>query len=166
MAYIKYKNLVGIRRKYKNQKIVFCSGSFDITHVGHILFFEDCKKHGDILVVGVGNDIMLRRNKGKYRPILNQHVRLKMIDSIKSVDYCFLDESTQKDHKLQIVNEVLKKLKPDIYVINDDAFDFDYRKKVSDKYGVKLVMLKRSCPSKFESISTSGIIKRIMRLKD
>lgn len=158
-----YEKLRGIRKEHKNKKIVFCSGSFDLIHAGHVLFFENCKKYGDILVVGVGNDHILRRNKGKGRPILNQHVRLKMIDSLKPVDYCFLDESGAKNHPLDIVEGGLKYLKPDIYIINEDASNISYREQLLLKYGIKMKILKRSCPSEFGNISTSDILERIRR---
>ena len=45
------------------EKIVFCSGSFDLVHAGHVLFFEDCKKIGEILVVGVGGDAIIKKTK-------------------------------------------------------------------------------------------------------
>ena len=41
---IQYGDLENIRRKHENQKIVFCSGSFDLPHGGHAIFLEDCKK--------------------------------------------------------------------------------------------------------------------------
>lgn len=132
-----------------------------MTHAGHVLFFEDCKNYGDILVVGVGNDYILGVNKGRNQPFFNQHVRLKLIDSFKSVDYCFLDESGEKNHPLDIVKETFKNLKPDIYIINDDAINIQHRKRLSLKYGIKMSILKRSCPSEFNNISTSNIIKKI-----
>lgn len=156
-----YKNLRNIRKKHKNEKIVFCSGCFDLTHAGHVLFFEDCKKRGDVLVVGVGNDYILGINKGRNRPILNQCVRLKLIDSLKPVDYCFLDESYQENHPLDIVEGAFKNLEPNIYIINEDASDISYRKRLALKYRTKMVILKRSCPPEFEDISTSKIIKKI-----
>ncbi|OGN02036.1 MAG: hypothetical protein A2651_01415 [Candidatus Yanofskybacteria bacterium RIFCSPHIGHO2_01_FULL_42_12] len=160
-----YNGLKLIREQHKDEKIVFCSGSFDLTHAGHVLFFEDCKKYGDILVVGVGNDYILKVNKGKNRPILNQHIRLKLIDSIKPVDYCFLDESKKDNHPLDIIEETFKKLKPDAYIINQDAFDIPYRKNLARKYGVTIIVLERFCPPKFANISTSKIIEKIRSAK-
>lgn len=159
-----YKNLPSIRGKHKDKKIVFCSGSFDLVHAGHILFFEDCKKIGDILIVGVASDMMLRRHKGRGRPVLNQYVRLKTIDTLKPVDYCFLDESTHRDQPLlETVEQVFKRLRPDIYVINEDAFDIEYRKMLAKKYGVKMRILKRTAPPEFEGISTTKIIDKIKK---
>ena len=156
-----HRNLSKIREKHSKEKIVFCSGSFDLTHAGHVLFFEDCRKLGDILVVGIGGDKIVRINKGYNRPILNEHARLKIIDSLRVVDYCFLDHVSSKTRPLLSVELVLKKMHPNIYVINEDAFNIPYRKSLAKKHGVKLVILKRRCPPKFKSSSTSKIIKKI-----
>ena len=155
------KNLSKIRGKHKKAKIVFCSGSFDLPHAGHVLFFEDCKKRGDALVVGVGGDKIVRKNKGLGRPILNQYIRIKTIDSFKPVDYCLLDAVSTKTNPLAMINLVLDKIRPDAYIINEDAFDVPYRKKLAEKHGVRLVVLKRRCPSEYEGISTSSIINKI-----
>lgn len=154
-----------IRERNIGKKIVFCSGVFDLTHAGHVLFFEDCKKLGDILVVLTGDDDGIRTYKGESRPILNQHVRLKMIDSLKPVNYCFLG-GTPKNDLLGFVKVVLKILKPDIIAINNDAFEIESRKKMADEFGISLCILKRWCPDEFENISTSSIIKKIKNFKE
>lgn len=163
MSIVDIKQLSGIREKHKDQKIVFCSGTFDLTHAGHALFFEDCKKYGDILVVGVGNDATITRLKGANRPILNEHVRLYTISSLKAVDHCFLESTKKNQHPLNIVANVLKKLQPDVYVINNDAFDIPYRRKLISGLKTKLVILDRRCPPQFKNISTTGIIKKVVK---
>ena len=112
-------------------------------------------------MVGVGGDKIIKKNKGHGRPILNEHVRLKTIDSFKAVDYCFLDHVSSKNNPLGLVDLVFKKIHPDVYVINEDAFNIPYRKNLADKHGVRLVVLRRRCPPKFKNISTSNIIKKI-----
>ncbi len=164
MSSISGKNLGKIREKHSSNKIVFCSGSFDLVHAGHAIFFEDCKKLGDILVVSVGPDIDIKNNKGNDRPILNQHVRLKMVSSLKPVDYCFIGERyTTKKHIFYSIEKVLKQLRPDVWVVNADAFSIPDRKKLAKTYGIKMVILKRWCPPKFENISTTKIIEAIRR---
>ncbi|MEK7074233.1 MAG: adenylyltransferase/cytidyltransferase family protein, partial [Patescibacteria group bacterium] len=92
MSIIEFKDIASLRKEHKDKKIVFCSGTFDLTHAGHVLFLEDCKKYGDLLVVAVGNDFNQRVNaKGKGRPVQNEHLRLKMVSSLKPVDYALLD---------------------------------------------------------------------------
>lgn len=161
--YTTYSDLPKIRRKHKDKKIVFCTGTFDLTHAGHVLFFEECKKHGDILVVGLGGDRLVKAYKGSGRPILNHFVRLKMILSLKPVDYCLLDLVLHKDPHYQ-VKRGLKDLKPDIYCVTPEAYDLDLRKKFAKEYGVKLTIAARACPLEFENISTSKIIEKIKKL--
>ena len=165
MAYIQFDELEDIRKKHKDQRIIFCSGCFDVTHAGHTLFFEDCKKLGDILVVMVGCDAVLRRDKATGRPIINEHLRQKMVDSLKPVDYTFLDHILpDAPHPLYIIDMVAGKLKPDAYVINKDAWDIPYREQFSKKHGVPLVILDRTAPPEFEGISTTKIIEKIKSL--
>ncbi len=159
---IDFEDLKKIRERHKDKKIVFCSGGFDLTHAGHVLFFEDCKRQGDVLVVMAGSDIAVKRDKGEKRPILNEHIRMKIVDALRPVDYCFIDKLLPPEaHPLEYIDYVFAELKPDIYVVNDDAFDTPYRRIIADRCGVKFVILKRSCPPEFEKISTSSIIKKI-----
>jgi len=166
MAVINVGDLSRIREKHKDKKIVFCSGSFDLTHAGHILFFEDCKKYGEILVVSVGKDSSIKKNKGEGRPIFNQHIRLKMIDSLKPVDYTYINPISVPGNKLHSIEHAFKNLRPDVYVINEDAFDISYRKELCAKFNVKLTILPRYCPEEFEGISTSKIIEKIKNLEE
>lgn len=162
MAFTKLEDIRKIRERHPDQKIVFCSGSFDMTHAGHVLFFEDCKKHGEILVVMVGCDDMVKRDKGPERPIFNEQVRLKMIESLKPVDYCFIDKMVPQDKpEFWYIDVALEKLRPDVYVVNQDAKNIPYREEVSKRSGVKLVVLDRTCPPDFEEISTSKLIEKI-----
>ena len=165
MVIINKNDLIEVRKEHSDKKVVFCSGNFDLTHVGHVLFFEDCKKQGDLLVVGVGGDYILRINKGLKRPIFNEKTRVKMVDSLKPVDYCFIDDISTKEDPLRILNIVFEKLKPDFYVINEDAFNIPHRQELAEKYNVKLVILKRWCPKEFEEgMSTTDIIEKVRSL--
>lgn len=161
---ITHRDLPRIREQFRRKKIVFCSGSFDIPHAGHILFFEDCKKHGDILVVGVGNDAIIKKNKGGARPVLNEYIRLKTIDSFKPVDFCFLDDISEGGHPLLILEVALDKLRPDVYVITEEAFDMPFRQRMAEKFHVELKILKRWCHPEFEEISTTKIVDKIKKL--
>ncbi len=159
------ENLPSIREKHKNQKIVFCSGVFDMVHVGHLLFFEDCKKQGDIVVVVMGKDANVRDYKGDNRPIMNEYIRLKMVDGLKPVDYVFLDTyDAKKDDAYSLIEQFIEKLRPDIYVVNEDAFDIPRRKDLVQRYGIQLVVLPRYCPVEFDGISTTKLIEKIKEL--
>ncbi len=165
MVLLNIDKLQELREKNKDKIIVFCSGSFDLLHAGHILFFEDCKKHGDLLLVAVGNDSVIRGLKGDNRPILNEKVRIKIVDSLKMVDYTVLDTRPYLeagDEKFIYDDKpIIEKLKPDRWIINDDALGIQIRKDFADKLGVELIILKRYCPEEFDNISTTKIIEKI-----
>ncbi len=165
MSIIRFEDLSQIRERHRKQKVVFCSGTLDLTHAGHFLFFDDCKKFGDILIVGVGPDHDIRINKGLGRPILNEKVRLFTVSRLAMVDYCFITPNMQNEKEpLEPLEKVFKALKPDIYVINEDAFDIPSRKDRAAFHGIRLETLRRWCPPEFESISTTGLIQKIKQL--
>lgn len=161
MAIIEAYELPTIRERHKNEKIVFCSGVFDLTHAGHILFFEECKKWGDILVVAIGCDENTRNVKGADRPILNEKVRAKIVSSLKPVDYCFVDKPYPPDMIPPLPEWVFPLVKPDVYVINDDTYEIPKRKEIAERFGIEFIVLRREAPKEFDGISTSKIIKKI-----
>lgn len=164
MAIITTAEFSDVREKHKDKKIVHASGMFDLLHPGHVLFFEDCKKHGDVLVVGVGGDSNVKQRKDSGRPIMNLAMRLKLVDSLKAVDYCFTNGHTPVAHPLEFLNVIFDQLRPDAYVVNEDASNIPYRREAAEKYGVEFVVLERSCPPEFENVSTSKLIEKIKNL--
>ena len=153
-----------MRQDMRDKKIVLCTGSFDLVHAGHALFFEECKRYGDILVVGVGRDREIKKYKGPTRPVLNEQIRMKMIDSLKAVDYVILTDEAPPDASwLYPIETIFRSLKPDVYVVNSDVKDADERKTLAEKYNVKMVLAERTCPPEFEKISTTGIIEKILK---
>lgn len=159
---VKQKDLSKIRKKFRDKKIAFGTGTFDLIHPGHIIFFKDCKKLGDIVVIGVGSDYDIKVNKSPDRPILNQGARLFIIDSLKPVDFCFITGNMKSKQKpLGLMKKILRSLRPDVWVVNEDAFDIPTREKIAAEVGVKIKVLPRHCPKKFQGISTTQIIGKI-----
>lgn len=164
---IHYDDLPRLRAQCRDKRIVFTSGSFDLPHAGHARYLEECRKQGDVLVVAVGKDQDIKVHKGAGRPILNEQVRVKMVDSLKPVDYALLLKSPLPGaHLHSPLVEVFQSLKPDRYVLNYDAMNLDFHKGQCKNVGVEFVILNldRNEPPEFESISTSGIIEKIKRL--
>src|SRR3989338_3486646 len=121
----------------------------------------DFKKYGNILIVSVGSDKLIKARKGFDRPILNEKIRIKTIDSLKPVDYCFIEPFFENNNTLYGLGCTFEKLRPDVYVINEDASDIEYRRKLCEEFKIKLIILKRRCPKEFDEISTTKIINLI-----
>lgn len=178
MAVISRKELPAIRERHRDQKIIFCSGCFDLTHVGHLVFFECCKALGDILVVMVGCDALIKDYKGQDRPIVNEKARLKMVDALKPVDYSFLESPARTSESdpllthhemLLTLDPIFSELNPDYYCVNDDAFEIEFRKLMLARHRTKLVVMDRmnellpeQC--RFNEMSTSYLVEKIKRM--
>jgi len=60
-----------LRSQGKN--IVQCHGVFDLLHIGHIRYFEQAKRMGDVLVVTITEDSHV--DKGPLRPAFTEALR-------------------------------------------------------------------------------------------
>ncbi len=164
MSLIPIHSLALIRQQHPHQKIGFCSGVFDLTHAGHVLFLENCKSHVDVLVAAVGSDTIVKARKGVHRPIQSEQIRARSVDALKPVDYCFVDTVSSTEDLLAIIPYVFNELKPDVYIINNDAFNIQKRQAFADHFGIRMVVQERVCPPEYQEISTTKIIETIRRL--
>ena len=101
-------------------------------HSGHIKLIRQSKEFGDILILLINTDKSVKKNKGNLRPILKENIRLKILSSIKYIDYIipFDDKTPVKLYRM---------IRPDILVKGRQ-----YRKdkiagsKIILKYGGKI----------------------------
>ena len=61
-------------------------------HPGHLKYLEQCKEHGDILVVCVSGDVRTKRRKGATRPVMPANQRAKLVAGLKPVDFVFVSD--------------------------------------------------------------------------
>ena len=133
---IQFRDLEKIQNKFK--KIILCHGVFDLLHVGHLRYFKEAKKLGQILVVSVTSDKYV--NKGPGRPRFNSNIRMEAISSVDVVDFVVKSDSPTPE-------KIIKKLKPAFYVKGRDYKNLKsditknilYEKKLVQQCGGKLV---------------------------
>ena len=87
----------------EEKRIVFTNGCFDIIHAGHAHYLSKAKSYGDILVVGLNSDSSIRRIKGPKRPIIPQHMRAYLLDTLKPVDYVVIFE---EDTPIELIRAI------------------------------------------------------------
>jgi len=107
------EQLLTLRSGWKRKKVVFTNGVFDLIHYGHVKLLSDCKKLGDILIVGINSDSSVKRLKGNSRPITPYTDRSKMLAAFDVVDYVV---RFSEDTPLNLI----MKLQPDILVKGAD----------------------------------------------
>ena len=101
------------RLKREGKRVVWTNGCFDILHVGHIMYLQEARKEGDLMVVGLNSDASVRQNKGPERPVVCEHDRAQVLSALECVDYIVIfDEKTPMP--------LLDALKPDVYAKGGD----------------------------------------------
>ena len=133
---------------YKRMQIVFTNGIYDLVHIGHLYLFEEARKLGDRLIVGINSDESA--SKIKRKPIISQEKRKMVLERIEGVD------------RVEIFNDInplriIKKIRPDVLVKGGDYTEktiigSDFVK----SYGGKVVVVPL-----LDNNSTTNIIKEI-----
>ena len=77
----------------KGLKVGLTSGSFDLIHFHHFLYFIRCRRSCDVLIVGVDSDELVRERKGEGRPLIYDSRRVVMVDALKPVTFAFIMNS-------------------------------------------------------------------------
>ncbi len=99
--------------KDAGKKIVFTNGCFDLIHIGHVLYLEEAKSLGDILIVAANSDASVSKLKGPHRPIKDEYNRTHILAALASVDMVLVFE--EKDPY-----NIIKQIKPDVLVKGGD----------------------------------------------
>lgn len=103
----------GEQTKASGRRIVLTNGCFDIFHAGHAHFLHEAAAAGDMLVVAVNTDERVRLLKGEGRPVNTLEDRLRVLEAIDDVSaVTWFDEQT--------AIEIVKRLRPDVYVKGSD----------------------------------------------
>jgi len=101
------------------KKIVFTTGVFDVPHIGHPRYLSAAKKFGDFLVVGVHSDSLVKKRKGKNRPIFPAHDRMEFLSYYSSVDFV-LELKNQEE-----VYNAIRFLNPYTLVVSETTEDVE-----------------------------------------
>ncbi|MDX1809437.1 MAG: D-glycero-beta-D-manno-heptose-7-phosphate kinase [Sulfurospirillaceae bacterium] len=107
------EEIVKLLENFKDKKIVFTNGCFDILHVGHVKYLEIAKSFGDMLIVGLNSDASVKRLKGESRPINPHHDRAYVLSALESVSFVVeFEEDTPY--------ELISAIRPDVLVKGGD----------------------------------------------
>ena len=97
-----------------DKKIVWCNGTFDILHPGHIELFKVGASLGNKLIVATDTDEKIRQDKGASKPINNLCDRISMLQAIKYIDEVLYFNTREE------LEGLIKLYMPDILLLGDD----------------------------------------------
>ncbi len=137
--------------RFKDYKIVFTNGCFDIIHQGHIDYLSKAADCGTVLIIGVNSDASVKKlSKGASRPIQDENSRALILASLHFVSAVVIfNEDTPYD--------LIKMIQPDVLVKGSDY-------KVEQIAGHDIVLAKGGevkLIDYLDGYSTSAIEKKI-----
>jgi cytidyltransferase-like protein len=120
------------------RKRVIVTGCYDWFHSGHVRFFEEASRYGDLHVV-VGHDANIKLLKGEGRPLFPEAERRYVVGSIRMVKQALVSSG----HGWLDAEPEMKIIKPDIYAVNEDG-DVPEKRDYCAKHGLQYLVLKRT----------------------
>ena len=138
--------------RFKEEKIVFSNGCFDIVHRGHIEYLAQAAGFGSRFIIGINSDASIRRIKGSDRPLQDEISRSMVMAALSFVDAVILFD---QDTPYELIKHVL----PDVLVKGNDY-------KPEDIVGYDIVKNKGGkvvTINLVEGYSTTSVVQRMNR---
>ena len=141
-------NLRLSNQRSRDIKVGFTCGCFDILHYGYILMFRECKKHCDVLVVGLST---IQRPDKDQKIINPLRARMEVLKSVREIDDVVVIEGPED------LEKVLKEMKPDVRFVGADYKEkpFD-SKELCEELNIKIHINSRD-----HDYSTSNLKKKL-----
>ena len=150
-------SMIGDKQQMK--KKVFVSGCYDLLHSGHVEFFQQASRYGD-LYVGIGSDATYLEYKHR-KPMFPQEERLFMVKNIKAVKDAYINEGSGVIDFLP----TLDKVKPDVFVVNAEGGS-DEKRRICKERGIEYVELQRTPHAGLKARSSSGLKKALSNVSE
>lgn len=131
-------------------KKVFVSGCYDLLHSGHVEFFKQASRYGD-LYVGIGSDATYLEYKHR-KPMFPQEERLFMVQNIKQVKQAYINQGTGVIDFLPTLDLV----QPDILVVNAEGGS-DEKRQLCQERGIQYIVLERTPHEGLTARSSSSL---------
>lgn len=120
----------------KNKSIVLVGGVFDILHIGHIRLLEKSKRWADFLFLLLESDQMVKKFKGKNRPINPQSERAEILAALNAVDYIV---KLPKIMKSKDYDDIIVKLKPNVLATTKEDPNVYHKLRQAKLLKIKLI---------------------------
>jgi D-beta-D-heptose 7-phosphate kinase/D-beta-D-heptose 1-phosphate adenosyltransferase len=155
---LKRKNLPELLRlvkelKKQGKKIVFTNGCFDLLHSGHINFFSESRRLGDLLIVALDDDESVKRLKGRGRPVISEEERARILCALDSIDYVTVFSAVELD-------SIIRQIQPDILTKGSNyTYQKVYGRELVEQSGGRVALIPVT-----DKISSTGIISNIRNI--
>ena len=133
-------------------KKVFVSGCYDLLHSGHVEFFRQASRYGD-LYVGIGSDETILHYK-KHRTVYPERERLFMVKAIRYVKDAFINAGSG----IMDFVPTVEQLRPDVFVVNEDGASKE-KEEFCRSMGMEYIVLPRTPSEGLKARSSTDLKK-------
>ena len=133
-------------------KKVFVSGCYDLLHSGHVEFFRQASRYGD-LYVGIGSDETILHYK-KHRTVYPERERLFMVKAIRYVKDAFINAGSG----IMDFVPTVEQLRPDVFVVNEDGASKE-KEEFCRRMGMEYIVLPRTPSEGLKARSSTDLKK-------
>ena len=137
-----------------DKKKVFVSGCYDMLHSGHVAFFKEASRYGD-LYVGIGSDKTIEELKHR-KTVYSEKERLYMVKAIRYVPDAVINPGSG----MMDFVESVERIRPDVFVVNSDGGS-DTKRRFCEERGIEYVVLERQPDAGLEARSTTSLRKNV-----
>lgn len=131
-------------------KKVFVSGCYDMLHSGHVAFFREASRYGD-LYVGIGSDRTIEELKHR-KTVYSEKERLYMVKAIRYVTDAWINPGSG----MMDFTDTVDRLRPDIFVVNSDGGS-DLKREFCRRRGIEYIELERVPETGLQARSTTAL---------
>lgn len=119
-------------------KKIITFGVFDYFHIGHLKLLQQCREHGDYLIVGVQRDPYVAQFKADGDCFYTTEERMEMLSALRIVDEVFAYDILGPD--------VMERTDFDILALGEDHIGarFDLIAQWCREHGRSVIRLKRT----------------------
>lgn len=148
---ITYADIARHAPEWAGKRSVLVGGCFDVIHYGHVVFLQQAKEKGDILIVALESDDFIK--KAKHRtPVHSQAERAFVLTAMKMIDYVILlplfdDEAAYSD--------LVDNVHPSVIAVTAGDQALDKKKKQAARIGGDLLVV----TPLLSTFSTTNILK-------
>lgn len=154
-----YDSLAAIVKGFKSRqyRVSVTIGTWDVLHIGHLRYLTKARRQGDILVVGVDTDEVVRRSKGDLRPIIPYGERIEMLAYQSCVDLITplddIDENSNWKYGL------LSVLRPTVFVAEETSYSESQLTDIR-RYCNEVVVLPRQAEGTSSTLIIQNSVKK------
>lgn len=139
-----------VNAKKEGKRIGLVQGSWDMFHLGHLLYLKEARKLCDYLIVAMDDDEKIRKRKGNNRPIIPLEERYQFIENLGIADGIAVKSLSEPKWGL------IKELQPDVLIAIKDNYTEDEIKRLEEHCGSVAILPRQS------QSSTSDKIRKIL----